>query len=281
MPRALRRRSSWPSSFVTALIGWNGLATLVALAFGRAAPPLGPLLLAATGVALAEVPLLRACLAVAPGGQRVLAGAAYGAATALALALAPVFLVPALSEHPFVALGTAGYAGAAVGAFLWYFRRDDARLERAAAAVPGPAPVPAPARGPEPAQMRGDVDYGRDAHWLDPFAYGAALFAVVCLPRSPALAVATVMVGAFTGVVAAGVSHFFLSRAGNARWTIAVAVVAGGAAGTLAGFLLRGVPHPLLPAPWPGAIAGALTFGLTAAVGRRLALRERAPEPNR
>ena len=40
MPEALSRRSSWPSSFVTAIIGWNGFATMfsfiVALIIGLA-----------------------------------------------------------------------------------------------------------------------------------------------------------------------------------------------------------------------------------------------------
>jgi hypothetical protein len=76
--------------------------------------------------------------------------------------------------------------GAAVGGFLAYFFRDDARLASEGLAA----------------------DTGRDSHWLEPFAFGAVVFALVCLPRSVDAVVYTVIVGAVTGVVAAGLSHF-------------------------------------------------------------------------
>ena len=97
--------------------------------------------------------------------------------------------VAELARHPAVTLLVAGYIGAPVGAFLSYFRADDARIEAAARAQGRP------------------VDYGRDAHWLDPFAYGAAAYLAVFLPRTLAAGVATAIVGAMVGVVAAGVSH--------------------------------------------------------------------------
>jgi hypothetical protein len=83
------------------------------------------------------------------------------------------------------------------------------------------------------------------------------------------------VVGSITGVVAAGVSHFFLSYWKNAAWTIPVSGLAGAALGALTGLLFRNYQMQLfLPSMLAGAIAGTLTFLVTAAVGRRLALRE-------
>jgi hypothetical protein len=258
-PQPLRRRSSWPSSFVTALIGWNGFATVAALAFGRA-PLLPAVLQAASACAVLQVLALRAVLRF--GGPAGVAGGAFaGAATALALVPLAVARVPALAVHLAVAAAVAGYIGAPVGAFLAYFRRDDARIEAAARGRGAP------------------IDYGRDAHWLDPFAYGAAAYLAVFLPAafwSFSFWLATAMVGAMVGVVAAGVSHFFLSRFDNAPATIPIAAIAGAPLGAATGWLLRAGVHAAVAGPIAGAVAGALCFAITAAVGRRLAAREGA-----
>ena len=124
----------------------------------------------------------------------------------------------------------AAYVGAPVGAFLTYFRADDARIEAAARA-----------RGRA-------VDYGRDARWLDPFGYGAAAYLVVFVPRALAAGVGTAIVGAMVGVVAAGVSHFFLARLRNAPITIPIAAVAGA---------------PLADRPWLGVPAAAAVLLLS------------------
>jgi len=251
------RRSSWPSSFVTALIGWNGFTTVAALAFGRPAQ-LGSLLSVASACAVLQVLALRARLRLAhrPGG--VAAGPVAGAVTALALAAAAMACVAELGRHPVVTLLVAAYIGAPVGAFLAYFRADDARIEAASRA-----------RGRA-------VDYGRDVHWLDPFAYGAAAYLAVFAPRALWSGVGTALVGAMVGVVAAGVSHFFLARLRNAPITIPVAAVAGAPLGALTGLLLRAAGGTPLPAPATGALAGMACFAITAAVGHRLARRERA-----
>ena len=77
------------------------------------------------------------------------------------------------------------------------------------------------------------------------------------------------------GVVAAGVSHFFLSRWNNGLGTLLAAALAGTALGAASGLLFRnyasGLPMPPLTS---GAAGGALTFLVTATVGRRLALVE-------
>ena len=52
----------------------------------------------------------------------------------------------------------------------------------------------------------------RDAHWLEPFAFGAAAYLVVLAPRTLDLAVYAFLVGAIAGVFAAGASHFSPDR---------------------------------------------------------------------
>jgi hypothetical protein len=256
------RRSSWPSSFATALIGWNGFTTVAALAFGRA-PLIGTLLPIASAVAVIQVVALRAGFHFGRRTRGLVGGAVAGTVTALLLGAAASAYVPELARHPAITLLVAGYIGAPVGTFLAYFRRDDARIEAAAAAQGRP------------------VDYGRDAHWLDPFAYGAAAFLIIFVPRQFWSGVSTAIVGAMVGVVAAGVSHFFLSRLDNARVTIPIAAVAGIPLGGATGFLLRAGGHPPLSAPLAGVLAGALCFAITAAVGRHLAAREiRSPLPS-
>jgi hypothetical protein len=255
-PAVLQRRSSWPSSLVTGLIGWNGFAAVAALAAGRGGL-LAPLLLAATAVALMQVVALRIRLRLSRRADGVARGALWGAVTGALLAAAPMVLVPELARHPILTLLFAVYVGAPVGAFLSYFRRDDARIEAAARARALP------------------LDFGRDAHWLDPFVYGALVYLAVFLPRAPALGAGVALVGAVTGVVAAGVSHFFLARFHNAPWTVMAAAIAGAPLGALTGLLFRAQAHlVLLPALAAGALGGGLTFLVTAAVGRRLQLRD-------
>jgi hypothetical protein len=257
MPEALTRRSSWPSSFVTAIIGWNGFATVAALVFGRAAmlPALLPI---AASCAVVQVLALRLRLRFARRPASLAWGAVGGAVTAVLLAATAMARIRDLAAHPAVTLLVAAYIGAPVGAFLSYFRRDDARIEDAARA-----------RGRA-------VDYGRDAHWLDPFVHGAAAYLVVFVPRALWSGLSTAIVGAMVGVVAAGVSHFFLARLHNAAVTIPIAAVAGAPLGAATGLLLRAGTHPPYPAPVAGILAGTVCFAITAAVGRRLAARERA-----
>ncbi len=257
MPQALSRRSSWPSSFVTAVIGWNGFATVAALAFGRA-PLLPSLLPVATTCAVLQVLALRLRLRFARRPDSLAGGAIAGAATAILLAVAAVAWLGELAAHPAVTLLVAAYIGAPIGVFLSYFRRDDARIEDTARA-----------------QGRA-VDYGRDAHWLDPFVYGALVYLAVFVPRALWFGASAAIVGAMVGVVAAGVSHFFLARFDNAPITIPIAALAGAPLGAATGLLLRAGAHPPLPATVAGALAGAACFAITAVVGRRLAARERA-----
>ena len=185
-------------------------------------------------------------------------GAIAGAVTAVLLAAAAMARLRDLAAHPAVTLLVAATIGAPVGVFLSYFRRDDARIE-------------------DDARARGRaVDYGRDAHWLDPFVYGAVAYLALFVPRAFWSGVSTAIVGAMVGVVAAGVSHFFLARLDNAPITIPIAALAGAPLGAATGLLLGAGAHPPLPATVAGALAGVACFAITAAVGRRLAAQERA-----
>jgi hypothetical protein len=257
LPKVLKRRSSWPSSFVTGLIGWNGFVTIAALAFGRA-PLLPPLLAIASGCAIVQVLALRALLRFVRRPDGLARGAIAGAVSALLLAVVAMASLPELARYRVITLLVAGYIGAPIGVFLSYFRRDDARIETVALA-----------------QGR-RVDYGRDAHWLDPFAYGAAAYLVVFAPGAAWLGLTAGIVGAMVGVVAAGVSHFFLARFDNAPITIPLAALAGMPLGAVTGWLLRVGAPTAVSETVRGVMAGALCFALTAAVGRRLAVRERA-----
>jgi purine-cytosine permease-like protein len=168
-----------------------------------------------------------------------------------------------VAEHTLFAMATGIYVGIPVGTFLAYFYKDDREIEAHAA------------------ELGTDVDYGRDAHWLDPFAYGAVCYLVVFLPQTLELAVCSTAVGSIVGVVAAGVSHFVLSRWNNAVWTIPVAIVGGAVAGLVSGLLFRNYQELLwLPHLAVGCLAGMLTFAATSVVGRRLGLQEQDAQTN-
>jgi hypothetical protein len=249
--KSLRTRSSPLSGLVTAMIGWNGGVVLVALLVGWSDAP-WPLFAMASVTALVQVavlwPLLylRLRLDGRAGARGALAGAITGA-----LAFSPwAVAVAALREAWPAWLAAACVAGASVGGFLAYFFEDDTRL----------------------ASLGLPTDAGRDAHWLEPFVFGAAVFAAVCLPRSVDAATYTVVVGAVAGVVAAALSHY-TPDAWKASPGRALGLCAAGAvAGALGALLLRHQCVTLAAAPG----AGAITVALTLLRGRVL-----AAEPDR
>jgi hypothetical protein len=260
MPRLLRQRSSWPSSLATGLIGWNGISVIVALGLGYGSSVL-ELMAVASVVAVAHVVALRLLFKPLGLGRSVWRGAVWGGVAALVLLGAAYPLAAVVRDHLLAAAATALYVGAPVGVFLSYFHRDDRRIEEEAARAGRP------------------VDYGRDAHWLDPFLYGAAGYALAYAAPSAGLVLAAAVVGSFVGVVAAGVSHFFLSRWGNAAWTAAPATAVGAGLGAASGFLFRGhAAEAMADVYLLGAAAGALTFLATSLVGRFLAKREAEAE---
>lgn len=252
-----RQRRSWPSSFATAFIGWIGLTVIVALIAGYSAP-LGHLFLIATLAAVVQVIVLRLAFFALKMDRGILTGVLWGGATAALIVAGEMAIFPDVRAHPYLAMITGIYVGMAVGAFLSYFYTDDRKIEREAQAAGAP------------------VDYGRDAHWLDPFIYGTLAYEVALIPRTLDVAIVAGVVGMIVGVVAAGVSHFFLSRWENSAATIPVATVAGAMLGAFTGLLFRSYASSLmLPLPIEGATAGGLTFLATSVVGRTLAAAER------
>ena len=250
-----RRRSSWPSSFATALIGWIGFSIIVPLSLGHTGA-LGEILGAAAICAIGQVLALRLSFRLLKMDRSIGNGLAWGAISGGVMIAIVGF--PLVRAHPIVAVVIGVYTGAAVGIFLSYFHRDDRKIESEAVASGSP------------------VDYGRDAHWLDPFVYGAIAYELAVLPRTSEAAISVAVVGMMTGVVAAGVSHFFLSYWHNRAGTVPLAAIAGGGLGAATGLLLRNYAADLpLPPVTAAALGGALTFLMTAAVGRWLAIRER------
>jgi hypothetical protein len=139
--------------------------------------------------------------------------------------------------------------------FLVYFNRDDRRIER------------------EAAEQNKRADYGRDAHWLEPFFFGAVAYLIGFMPGSFDLALIVLVVGAVSGVVAAGVSHFFIFAAPRTSvLPVVLSVLAGAVQGTLSGLLFRTFGAEFFLSPLVhGAIAGSLTYLMTAIRGRSLA----------
>jgi len=153
------------------------------------------------------------------------------------------------------------YIGAPVGAFLSYFHRDD----RAYIAAAGGDPTKA--------------NYSRDAHWLEPFVFGVVAYLIAFVPFAQAdLTFKVIIVGAVSGVFAAGASHF--SPDGWKRaWPLLImlALVLGTIQGAASGWLFRAHADLLHYAPWVhGAIGGVLTYAWTLVRGRQLAGRTSA-----
>jgi len=254
-----KRRSSWPSSIITGLIGWNGFFVIFALILGESRSA-GRLFVLATIAAVTQVFFLRLLFFGLRLDRSIPAAVIWGGLTGLAAVLAERQFTILFEQYPFVWMFNGVYIGAAVGLFLRYFYRDDRRIESEALAA------------------HRIVDYGRDAHWLEPFFFGAAAYLVAFLPRSFSLAVMVMVIGAMSGVVAAGVSHFFIFSAARTSFLpVLLSVAVGAAQGALSALLFRGFAFELLSSPLVhGAIAGALTYLLTALRGRSLATRELA-----
>jgi hypothetical protein len=255
-PRVLQRRSSLPSSFLTGLIGWVGwmviVAMIIKLVFGDA-PPAGWLLFVGALAAIAQVSILRAGFFPLGLDRSMRAGLVWGSVTGVAIIASAIYLSPTLRRHYVIWTLDGFYIGVAVGAFLSYFYRDDREVEAGATSHP--------------------VDYGRDAHWLEPFVFGAIAYLVAFVPHSADVAATALVIGAISGVLAAGISHFFLNSVWRASaLPIVLCVAAGIVQGALSGVLFRPYQDELLFNYLAhGALAGALTYLATALRGRSLA----------
>ena len=261
IPKFLQQRSSWLSSLLTGLIGWNGFVVIVPLALGYT-QSLRPLLLVASGAAVIQVVVLRLVFVPLRMHRSLVAGAIWGGLTAVPLVLRAGKFCELVGHHSWIAMVTGVYVGIPIGTFLAYFHRDDRKIEAEAIAT-GVA-----------------VDYGRDAHWLDPFIYGAVCYLIAGIPLTVDAVISCTTVGSIVGVFAAGVSHFGLSRWNNAIWTIPALALLGLGLGTATGILFRNYGHSLgVPYLVVGALGGMLTCVVTATMGRHLSLKEAASQP--
>jgi hypothetical protein len=252
----LKRRSSWPSSFLTGLIGWNGFFIVLAVILGDMSA--GRIFILASSAAIAQVLVLRLLFFVLRMDRSMVAGGLWGGVTGVIAAIVEMQVTDLFNAHPIIWLLNALYIGIAVGLFLSYFYRDDRRIESAAVSDGKP------------------VDYGRDAHWLEPFFFGAVAYLIGFIPSSFDLAVVILVVGAVSGVVAAGVSHFFIFAVPRASWLpILLCVLAGAIQGAFSGLLFRPFAEALFFSPLiHGALAGSLTYLMTAIRGKSLASQE-------
>jgi len=184
-------------------------------------------------------------------------GALWGGLTGALLIWMGAKFFSVTHERPVLWLANGAYIGMAVGAFLSYFYRDDREIEDNAAR-----------KGQSP-------KYGRDAHWLEPFVFGALAYLLAFLPASPGLALYVFVVGAFSGVFAAGASHFSPDRWKSSRLMLLVILAAGSLLGMLSSLLFRQFAGQFRGRYWVmGAIAGFLTYLATFLRGRSLARRQ-------
>jgi hypothetical protein len=253
---SLARRSSWLSSFVTALVGWISFSIIVPLAFGYSGAP-WPLLKIAVVMAVVQVVILRLAFFPLRLNRGLPIGALWGGLTGVLLIWVGGRFFPLLRERPVMWLANGAYIGMAVGAFLSYFYRDDREIEENAARE-GQSPK-----------------YGRDAHWLEPFIFGALAYLLAFLPSSPGLALYVFIVGAFSGVFAAGASHFSPDRWKSSRLMLPLILAVGSVLGMVSSLLFRQFASEFRAPYWMmGAIAGFLTYLSTFLRGRSLARQE-------
>jgi len=252
---SLERRSSWPSSFVTGLVGWISFSIIVPLAFGYSGAP-WPLLKIAVVMAIPQVLILRLAFFPLRLNRGLQIGALWGGLTGAFLIWVGGKFFALLHERPVLWLANGAYIGMAVGAFLSYFYRDDREIEE------------------NTAQKGQSPKYGRDAHWLEPFVFGAVAYLLAFLPASPGLAFYVFIVGAFSGVFAAGASHFSPDRWKSSKLLLLI-LAAGSLLGMLSSLLFRQFSSEFRGRYWVmGAIAGFLTYLSTFLRGRSLARQE-------
>ncbi len=253
------QRSSLASSYLTGFIGWVGFLVIGEMGFALGMPSVA-LLLMGLACAVAQVTLLRALFRPLGMHRHVLVGAIWGFVLGALLYMACAYLRPAMWTRPVAWLFVFTYIAVPVGAFLSYFHRDDQDYIAAAGGDPRKA------------------NYSRDAHWLEPFAFGLVAYLVAFLPTTGADVFFKVcIVGALSGVFAAGASHFS-PDAWKRSWPLlfAMAIFAGTVQGLASGWLFRHHAEQLRLSPFlHGAIGGVLTYAMTLIRGRQLSMRMR------
>jgi hypothetical protein len=252
-----QQRSSWPSSLLTGLIGWIGWIFIGPLIFGINVG-IKTQLLIALPAAIAQIALLRLLFFVLQLHRHLFAGIFWGLASAIALYFAAAYFFPELKGHMLYWLLIYGYAGAPVGGFLSYFYRDDHKLH-------------------EEQKNTVQVNYGRDAHWLEPFGFGVVAYIIAFLPFTDLqFALNVVITGAVSGVAAAGASHFSPDKWKRSYLLLGLLILTlGTVQGGLTGLLFRNCDEKLAGNYLlKGATGGVLTYLITFIRGRQLAYKE-------
>lgn len=253
-------RSSLPSSFITGIVGWLGFIFIGPLIFGFRVPSEVLFLLGFLS-ALAQISILRLAFFILQMQRHILVGALWGLVTAISLYfITEQFFYTALKEYQFYWLLIYGYIGAPVGAFLSYFYIDDKKLAASEAAT-----------GKQHAHL------DRDAHWLEPFGYGAVAYLIVMFPfQNLDLTINTFIVGAMSGVFAAGASHFSPDAWKKSfLMMIIVVLMVGSIQGFLFALLFRSYADLLSASHITlGVIACIVTYTITFLRGRHLAAKE-------
>ncbi|HMS52671.1 MAG: hypothetical protein IPI59_05820 [Sphingobacteriales bacterium] len=253
-----KQRSSFPSSIVTGLVGWIGFIFIGSLIFGFKVPS-EILLLLGLASALVQTVFLRLTFFVLRMHKHILIGAFWGLVTAVGIFYATTVFYSNLKTHQLYWLIIYAYIGAPVGAFLSYFYIDDKKIFDA---VDGQKSAP---------------DFGRDAHWLEPFGFGAIAYLLAFFPFAHFdLTVNVFLVGAMSGVFAAGASHFSPDKWKQSFIVLAIIILGlGSLQGWLTGFLFRAYAEQLYTNNLVHGIAGGvITYLMTFLRGRQLANKE-------
>jgi len=253
-----KQRSSIPSSLVTGLVGWIGFIFIGPLIFGFRVSA-ETLFLLGVGSAFVQVAFLRLAFFVLQMQRHILVGAFWGLVTALGMYYATTTFYPNLKEHQFYWLLIYAYIGAPVGAFLSYFHIDDKKLSD-------------PTAG-----QKANAHLGRDAHWLEPFGFGAVAYLIAFFPFTHLdLTVNVFIVGAMSGVFAAGASHFSPDKWKQSFFLITIIILGLGCVqGFLTGLLFRSYADQLYTSNLiHGMMGGVITYLMTFARGRQLASKE-------
>ena len=251
--KQLQKRSSYLSSLITGLVGWIGFIIVGALAFGLNIP-IYTLILAGAILAVVQVVFLKSLFNTLRMHKHVAIGAFWGLFTSIPLYYALAYVNPEFASNSWSWIFIFSYIGAPVGAFLSYFYIDDLKVQKSF-------------------HLQENVNYGRDAHWLEPFVFGVVAYLIAFLPNRLDVAIVVVVVGAMSGVFAAGISHFTPDRFKFSKLHFTrLVVIMGVAQGVLTGYLFRSFAADLMTHPlMHGVIGGTLTYLATLIRGKQLA----------
>ncbi len=250
------QRSSWASSLITGITGWLGTLAIGSLILSQQ-NTIGSICLLSLAGGTVQVLLLRMLFFRLNMHKHLVYGALWGGISGSMLFFAALPIMPELAAHAILWSGFFVFNGINIGGYLSYFHIDDNKIRQEA----------------HTAGQR--TDYGRDAHWLEPVAFGVFAYLAGCLPISLETGVMVLLTGAFSGVVAAGFSHFSPDSWKSSPWKLGIMILAmGSLQGLLSGSLFISIADDIL-APWylAGITGGILTYATTLIRGKALAKR--------